>query len=251
MSRSPPAHRPPPPPLQSLPASLQRTAPDRAPPFSLGLSASSTFLSQQISHQQPANSTLLSEQTSTRHQPPANRTDCASWPAAPAPRFRWPKFPRHSSGCGDAAHGRARGECVVQAPCVGYPGAAHGTPGAPRAFSPGKTRAVAGGGRFPIGERCTQHRPASAAACSGGTPRPRAISQARFHSPNLEEPESPASPTCTMGLGSGSGSGSGAVTLSVALLSQSCSVPAMLCYSCPGHGANMWPVPSIKPGSYR
>jgi hypothetical protein len=42
-----------------------------------------------------------------------------------------------------------------------------------------------------------------------------------------------------------------AVTLSVALLSQSCSVPAMLCYSCPGHGTNMWPVPSIKPGSYR
>lgn len=40
MSRSPPAHRPPPPPLQSLPASLQRTAPDRArrglPPPPLG-----------------------------------------------------------------------------------------------------------------------------------------------------------------------------------------------------------------------
>jgi hypothetical protein len=36
--------------------------------------ASSTFLSQQISHQQLANSTFLSEQNSTRHQPPANRT---------------------------------------------------------------------------------------------------------------------------------------------------------------------------------
>jgi hypothetical protein len=29
---------------------------------------------EQISHQQPANSTFLSEQTSTSHQPPANRT---------------------------------------------------------------------------------------------------------------------------------------------------------------------------------
>jgi PKD repeat protein len=36
--------------------------------------ASSTFLSEQISHQQPASSTFLSEQTSTSHQPPANRT---------------------------------------------------------------------------------------------------------------------------------------------------------------------------------
>jgi hypothetical protein len=36
--------------------------------------ASSTFLSEQISHQRPANSTFLSEQTSTSHQPPANRT---------------------------------------------------------------------------------------------------------------------------------------------------------------------------------
>jgi hypothetical protein len=29
----------------------------------------STFLSEQINHQQPANNTFLSEQTSTRHQP--------------------------------------------------------------------------------------------------------------------------------------------------------------------------------------
>jgi hypothetical protein len=43
---------------------------------SLGLSATSQqyFLSEQTSHQQPASSTLLSEQTSTSHQPPANRT---------------------------------------------------------------------------------------------------------------------------------------------------------------------------------
>jgi hypothetical protein len=38
--------------------------------------ASSTFLSEQTSHQQPANITFLSEQTSTSHQPPANRTGC-------------------------------------------------------------------------------------------------------------------------------------------------------------------------------
>jgi hypothetical protein len=36
--------------------------------------ASSTFLSEQISHQQSASSTFLSEQTSTNHQPPAKRT---------------------------------------------------------------------------------------------------------------------------------------------------------------------------------
>jgi hypothetical protein len=34
------------------------------------------LLAQQISHQQPANSTFLSEQISTSHQPPANRTGC-------------------------------------------------------------------------------------------------------------------------------------------------------------------------------
>jgi hypothetical protein len=44
----------------------------------LGLSATSLqyFLSQQISHQQPASSTFLSEQTITSHQPPAKRTCC-------------------------------------------------------------------------------------------------------------------------------------------------------------------------------
>jgi hypothetical protein len=42
--------------------------------------ASSTFLSEQTSHQQPASSTLLSEQTSTSHQPPANRTGCLGCP---------------------------------------------------------------------------------------------------------------------------------------------------------------------------
>jgi hypothetical protein len=36
--------------------------------------ANSTFLSEQTSHQQQANSTFLSEQTSTSHQPPAKRT---------------------------------------------------------------------------------------------------------------------------------------------------------------------------------
>jgi hypothetical protein len=36
--------------------------------------ASSTFLSQQTSHQHPVNSTFLSEQTSTSHQSPAKRT---------------------------------------------------------------------------------------------------------------------------------------------------------------------------------
>jgi hypothetical protein len=36
--------------------------------------ANNIFLSQQTSHQQPTSSTLLSEQISTRHQPPANRT---------------------------------------------------------------------------------------------------------------------------------------------------------------------------------
>jgi hypothetical protein len=41
-------------------------------------SATSTFLSQQISHQQPATSTFLSEQINTSHQPPAKRTGCKS-----------------------------------------------------------------------------------------------------------------------------------------------------------------------------
>jgi hypothetical protein len=47
-------------------------------PRSLGLSATSQqyFFSQQISHQQPASSTFLSQQTSTSHQPPAKRTGC-------------------------------------------------------------------------------------------------------------------------------------------------------------------------------
>jgi hypothetical protein len=35
---------------------------------------SSTFLSEQTSHQQLANNTFLSEQISTSHQPPAKRT---------------------------------------------------------------------------------------------------------------------------------------------------------------------------------
>jgi hypothetical protein len=37
-------------------------------------STSSTFLSEQISHQQPASSIFLSEQISTSHQQPAKRT---------------------------------------------------------------------------------------------------------------------------------------------------------------------------------
>jgi hypothetical protein len=36
--------------------------------------ANSTFLLQQISHQQSVSSTFLSEQTSTSHQPPTKRT---------------------------------------------------------------------------------------------------------------------------------------------------------------------------------
>jgi hypothetical protein len=38
--------------------------------------ASSTFLSEQTSHQQSANNIFLSEQISTSHQPPAKRTGC-------------------------------------------------------------------------------------------------------------------------------------------------------------------------------
>jgi hypothetical protein len=38
--------------------------------------ASSTFLSEQISHKQTASSTFLSQQISTSHQPPAKRTGC-------------------------------------------------------------------------------------------------------------------------------------------------------------------------------
>jgi hypothetical protein len=41
--------------------------------------ASSTFLSEQISHQQSDNSAFLSEQISTSHQPPAKRTGWGSW----------------------------------------------------------------------------------------------------------------------------------------------------------------------------
>jgi hypothetical protein len=40
--------------------------------------ASSTFLSEQTSHQQQISSTFLLEQTSTNHQPPAKRTGCLS-----------------------------------------------------------------------------------------------------------------------------------------------------------------------------
>jgi hypothetical protein len=39
---------------------------------------SSTFLSEQTSHQQSASSTFRSEQICTSHQPPAKRTRCAS-----------------------------------------------------------------------------------------------------------------------------------------------------------------------------
>jgi hypothetical protein len=42
--------------------------------------ASSTFISEQISHQQSASSNFLPEQISTSHQPPAKRT---GWHAAP------------------------------------------------------------------------------------------------------------------------------------------------------------------------
>jgi hypothetical protein len=38
--------------------------------------ASSTFLSEETSHQQSASSAFLSEQISTSHQPPAKRTGC-------------------------------------------------------------------------------------------------------------------------------------------------------------------------------
>jgi hypothetical protein len=38
--------------------------------------ATSTFLSEQINHQQSGSSTFLSEQISTSHQPPAKRTGC-------------------------------------------------------------------------------------------------------------------------------------------------------------------------------
>jgi hypothetical protein len=42
--------------------------------------ASSTFLSEQTSHQQQASSTFLSEQTSTSDEPPANRRGCVVTP---------------------------------------------------------------------------------------------------------------------------------------------------------------------------
>jgi hypothetical protein len=38
--------------------------------------ASSTFLSEQTSHQQSASSSFLSQQISTSHQPPTKRTGC-------------------------------------------------------------------------------------------------------------------------------------------------------------------------------
>jgi hypothetical protein len=40
--------------------------------------ASRTFLLEQTSHQQPANSTFISEKISTSHQSPAKRTSCRS-----------------------------------------------------------------------------------------------------------------------------------------------------------------------------
>jgi hypothetical protein len=40
--------------------------------------ASSTFISEQTNHWQPTSRTLLSQQTSTSHQPPANRTGSQS-----------------------------------------------------------------------------------------------------------------------------------------------------------------------------
>jgi hypothetical protein len=48
--------------------------PDKSGPVRLAYQppASSIFLSEHISHQQPASSTQLSQQTSTSHQPPAN-----------------------------------------------------------------------------------------------------------------------------------------------------------------------------------
>jgi hypothetical protein len=53
--------------------------------------ASSTFLSEQTSHQQSASSTFLSEQISTSHQPPAKRTGWsilhASVSSSPGDRF--------------------------------------------------------------------------------------------------------------------------------------------------------------------
>jgi hypothetical protein len=48
-------------------------------------SISITFLLEQISHQQPASSTFLSEQTSTSHQPLAKRTGC--WLLSCAPKI--------------------------------------------------------------------------------------------------------------------------------------------------------------------
>jgi hypothetical protein len=62
--------------------------------------ASSSFLSEQTSHQQQANGTFLSEQISTSHQPPAQRTGCLQdqhyfgrWQRLPPP-FRAPKVTR-------------------------------------------------------------------------------------------------------------------------------------------------------------
>jgi hypothetical protein len=41
--------------------------------------ASSTFLSEQTSHQQLASSTFISEQISTSHHPPAKQTGWKGW----------------------------------------------------------------------------------------------------------------------------------------------------------------------------
>jgi hypothetical protein len=49
--------------------------------------SSSTFLSEQTSHQQPANITFLSQQISTSHQPPAKRTGC--WNGARVWNLDW------------------------------------------------------------------------------------------------------------------------------------------------------------------
>jgi hypothetical protein len=92
--------------------------------------ASGTFLSQQISHQQPASSTLLLKQTSTSHQPPANREPInRRFPASqersahrtPLRGAIGPKSPWASSRR-IAEEGSAQRRCAVHLPAVACSG---------------------------------------------------------------------------------------------------------------------------------
>jgi hypothetical protein len=63
--------------MPPLPFRFRRFGDDFVP-YWLGLSATSQQYFSLRTNQQPANSTFLSEQTSTSYQSPAKRTDCCS-----------------------------------------------------------------------------------------------------------------------------------------------------------------------------